>query len=255
MQCDVQGNQIRNFLITISYNGSNYHGWQIQNNALAVQEVFQNALENIIQKTPYEIKGCSRTDSGVHANMYCISLKMAHSIPCHRLLTALNRFLPLDIAVLNVEEKPLDFHARYSCKSKQYVYKIWNSPVRNPFLDGLAYHYKWHIDVEKLNRACKAYIGKYDYTSFCTIDNRKMEDMCRNVMSFNVERQGDMVLMTVEADGFLYNMVRIMVGTLIRIAEGKFTEDSIPDIIKAKDRSKAGPTAPACGLYLNKVNY
>ena len=109
MQCDVQGNQIRNNLITISYNGSNYHGWQIQNNALAVQEVFQNALENIIQKTPYEIKGCSRTDSGVHANMYCISLKMAHSIPCHRLLTALNRFLPLDIAVLDVEEKSLDF--------------------------------------------------------------------------------------------------------------------------------------------------
>ena len=115
---------MRNFLITISYNGSKYHGWQIQNNALAVQEVFQNSLENVIQKTPYEIKGCSRTDSGVHANMYCISLKMEHSIPCHRLLTALNRFLPLDIAVLNVEEKPLDFHARYSCKSKQYVYKI-----------------------------------------------------------------------------------------------------------------------------------
>ena len=246
---------LRNILITISYNGKGYHGWQIQNNALAVQEVFQNALENVIQKTPYEIKGCSRTDSGVHANMYCISLKMCHNIPCHRLLTALNRFLPLDIAVLDVEEKPLDFHARYSCKSKQYVYKIWNSQVRNPFLDGLVYHYKYPIDVEMLNKACKSYIGKHDFTSFCTIDNRKMEDMQRTVIDFTVEKQGDMVLLTVEADGFLYNMVRIMVGTLIRIAEGKFSPDCIEDIINAKDRSKAGPTAPACGLYLNKVRY
>lgn len=256
MQCNVwSDSRVRNFLITISYNGSKYHGWQIQSNALAVQEVFQRALENVIQKTPYELKGCSRTDSGVHANMYCISLKMEHNIPAYRLQTALNRFLPLDISVLNIEEKELDFHARYSCKSKEYVYKIWNSQVRNPFLDGLAYHYKYPIDVELLNRACKAYIGKHDFTSFCTIDSRKMEDMTRNVMSFKVERQGDMVLLTVEADGFLYNMVRIMVGTLIRIAQGKFSPDCIEGIIKAKDRAKAGPTAPACGLYLNRVNY
>lgn len=256
MQCNVWNNkEVRNFLITISYNGSKYHGWQIQSNALAVQQVFQQALESVIQKTYYELKGCSRTDSGVHANMYCISLKMCHSIPCHRLQTALNRFLPLDIAVLNVEEKPIDFHARYSCKSKEYIYKIWNNPVRNPFLDGLAYHYKYPIDEKLLNKACKAYIGKHDYTSFCTLDNRKMEDMERNVINFTVERQGDMILFTVEADGFLYNMVRIMAGTLIRIAQGKFAPDCIEDIIKAKDRSKAGPTAPACGLYLNKVNY
>lgn len=256
MQCDIQQlDGLRNLLITISYNGRNYHGWQIQDNAITVQEIFQNALENIIQSTPYEIKGCSRTDSGVHANMYCISLKMCHNIPCYRLLTAVNRFLPLDIAVLDVKEMPVDFHARYSCKSKEYVYKIWNNPVRNPFLDGLAYHYKFPIDVDLLNEACKAYIGKHDYTSFCTLDSRKMGDMERTVYNFKVEKQGDMVIMTVEADGFLYNMVRIMVGTLMRIAQGKFQPDCIGDIIKAKNRTKAGPTAPACGLYLNKVNY
>jgi len=255
MQCDIWSNkEVRNLLIVISYNGSRYHGWQIQSNALAVQ-VFQKALESVIQKTPYELKGCSRTDSGVHANMYCVSLKMCHSIPCYRLQTALNRFLPLDISVLKVEEKPLDFHARYSCTSKEYVYKIWNSPVRNPFLEGLAYHYKYPIDTELLNKACKAYLGKHDFTSFCTLDNRKMEDMTRNVMNFTVERRGDMVLLTVEADGFLYNMVRIMVGTLIRIAQGKFAPDCIQGIINARDRSQAGPTAPACGLYLNKVYY
>ncbi|MEE0858644.1 MAG: tRNA pseudouridine(38-40) synthase TruA [Acutalibacteraceae bacterium] len=256
MQRDVRNNtEIRNFLVTISYNGSKYHGWQIQNNAVTVQEVFQQSLEQVIQSTPYELKGCSRTDSGVHANMYCISLKMCHNIPCHRLLTALNRFLPSDIAVMNVEEKPLDFHARYSCKSKEYVYKIWNSQVRNPFLNDLAYHYKYPIDVELLDKACKAYIGKHDYTSFCTLDNRKMEDMERTVMNFTVRREGDMVLLTVEADGFLYNMVRIMVGTLISIAQGKLSPDCISDIINAKDRTQAGPTAPACGLYLNRVKY
>lgn len=246
---------MRNFLVTIAYNGSKYHGWQIQRNAVTVQQIFQEALENIIQQTPYEIKGCSRTDSGVHANMYCISIKMEHNIPCFRLQTALNRFLPLDIAVLDVEEKPLDFHARYSCKSKEYVYKIWNSRVRNPFLDGLAWQYGFPIDENLLDTSAKAYIGKHNFTSFCTLDNREMGDMQRTVKNFTVKREGDMVLMTVEADGFLYNMVRIMVGTLIRISEGKFEPDCIDKIILAENRKFAGPTAPPQGLYLNKVNY
>ena len=246
---------MRNFLITISYKGSNYHGWQIQSNAITVQQVFQTALENIIQSTPYEIKGCSRTDSGVHANMYCISLKMEHNITCFRLQTALNRFLPLDISVIGVEEKPLDFHARYSCVSKEYVYKIWNSRIRNPFMDGLVWQYGFPIDENLLNQSAKSYIGKHNFTSFCTLDSRKIGDMERTVTNFEVKRDNDMILMTVEADGFLYNMVRIMVGTLIRISEGKFEPDCIEKIILAKNRSKAGPTAPPSGLYLNKVNY
>ncbi|HHZ06411.1 MAG TPA: tRNA pseudouridine(38-40) synthase TruA [Clostridiales bacterium] len=245
---------MRNLLLTISYDGSTYHGWQIQQNALAVQEVFQKALENII-KTPYELKGCSRTDSGVHANMYCISLQTDHTITEQRLMCALNRFLPMNIAVLDCTEMPLDFHARYSCKSKEYIYKIWNKQVRNPFLDGYAYHYRYDLDVDMLNTAAQAYIGRHDYTSFCTLDNRRAGDLTRNVMNFSVIRDGDMVIMRVEADGFLYNMVRIMVGTLLRVAQGKIPPDGILDIINAKNRAYAGPTAPACGLYLNKVNY
>lgn len=246
--------QVRNLLLTISYDGSSFHGWQIQENALAVQEVFQNALEKIIGYD-YDVKGCSRTDSGVHANMYCISLKTSHKIPAVRLKAALNRFLPFTIAVLDCKEVPLDFHARYSCKSKQYVYKIWNSEVRNPFLNGYAYHYRYKLDETMLDKAGKAYIGKHDYTSFCTLDNRRAGDLTRNVMDFSVKRDGEMVIMQVEADGFLYNMVRIMVGTLLRVAQGKISPDGIEEIIKAKNRSAAGPTAPACGLYLNKVNY
>ena len=197
---------MRNLLLTISYDGKAFHGWQIQKNALAVQEVFQNALYNIIGGYA-DIKGCSRTDSGVHANMYCISLKTEHPIPAERLKAALNRHLPMEVAV-------------YDCRE---------------------------VD--------KAFVGKHDFTSFCTLDKREKGDFVRNVKMFSVERDNDLVTMKVEADGFLYNMVRIMVGTLLRVQQGKIPEDGIKEIIEKKDRKFAGPTAPACGLYLNQVNY
>lgn len=246
--------QVRNLLLTICYDGSVFHGWQIQKNALAVQEVFQNAVQSVIGDD-YDVKGCSRTDSGVHANMYCISLKTSHRIPAERLKGALNNFLPMQIAVKSCKEVDSNFHARYSCKSKEYVYKIWNTEVRDPFLNGYAYHYRYKLDEKKLNEAAQAYVGRHDYTSFCTVDSRLPGDLTRNVKSFSVEREGDMVLMKVEADGFLYNMVRIMVGTLLRVAQGKIPYNGISDIIDKKNRAFAGPTAPACGLYLNKVVY
>lgn len=254
MECNVSGGDLRNLLITISYDGRNYHGWQIQNNAVTVQEVFQKALTQVVGEF-WDLKGCSRTDSGVHANMYCISVRINHRIPAERLKAALNRWLPVSVVCLDCKDIAEDFHARYACKSKQYVYKIWNSQERNPFLDGFALHYRYPIDVEILHKASQAYVGKYDFTSFCTLDNREMCDFTRNVKMFSVERQGNLVTMTVEADGFLYNMVRIMVGTLLAISQGKIRPDEIKDIIRKKDRSFAGPTAPACGLYLNKVNY
>lgn len=215
---------------------------------------FQNALRKIIGDN-FDVKGCSRTDSGVHANMYCISIKLNHPIPAERLKAALNRWLPNSIAVLDCVEKELDFHARYSCKSKEYIYKIWNSTVRNPFLDGYALHYRYPIDENLLNDAAQAFVGKHDFTSFCTLDNREKGDMTRVVKAFSVSRDEELVTMRVEADGFLYNMVRIMVGTLLRIQQGKIPSDSILEIIEKKDRKFAGPTAQPCGLYLNKVNY
>ncbi len=245
---------LRNLLITISYDGKCFHGWQIQQNAYTVQEAFQNALSKIIG-SDFDLKGCSRTDSGVHANMYCLSVKTAHPIPAQRLKAALNRWLPLSIAVMDCAEVDDDFHARYSCKSKEYIYKIWNSEVRNPFLDGYALHYRYKIDENLLNNAAQAYLGSHDFTSFCTQDSREPGDMTRTVKHFSVTRDGDMVTMKVEADGFLYNMVRIMVGTLLRVQQGKIKPDEIPSIIEKKDRSFAGPTAQACGLYLNKVYY
>lgn len=245
---------MRNLLLTISYRGTDLHGWQIQDNAVTVQEVFQNALYEIIHERP-DIKGCSRTDSGVHANMYCVSMKIAHPISEDRLMMAMNRYLPMDVVVTSVREVDDDFHARYSCKGKEYVYKVWNSRVRNPFLNGLALHYRYDIDVEALNREAQAFVGTHDFTSFCTLDKREKGDFTRTVEYFRVERSGDLVTFTVAADGFLYNMVRIMVGTLLAVQQGRIPSDSIADIIKSENRKKAGPTAPACGLYLNRVFY
>lgn len=244
---------MRNLLITISYNGKKYHGWQVQKNAITVQEKFQDAIEKVL-KVREPVVGCSRTDSGVHANMYCCNVKTENAIPCDKFVIALNRVLPHDIAVLNCKEVDLEFHARYYCKSKQYVYKIYNKEIKNPFEYGYSLHYKYNLDVPMLDRQAKDFVGTYDYIGFsgskCDVENT-----VRTVKSASVERKGDFVVFTVEADGFLYNMVRIMVGTLLFIAQGRIKQDTIKEIIKSKDRNKAGKTAPACGLYLNKVNY
>lgn len=254
MQCCGEGVKERNILVTIKYSGKNYHGWQIQKNALSVQEVFQNALYKIIEKNT-DIKGCSRTDTGVHANMYCISFKTKKNISCKKLIFAINRFLPDDIAVIDCCEVNESFHARYSCVGKEYIYKIWNNKIRDPFLIGHVFHYWYPIDEKLLDMASKAYIGKHDFKSFCTIDNRESENLIRTVKDFEVKRDGDMVIMRVSADGFLYNMVRIMVGTLLAVQHGRIPADGIRKVILSRDRSKAGPTAQACGLYLNRVFY
>lgn len=244
----------RNYLIKLAYDGAAYHGWQIQENARTVQQVFQEALQKITG-LPEDIKACSRTDTGVHAREFCVSVKTESPIPPERLLAALNHYLPEDVAVRSVEPVPLDFHARYSCKGKEYVYQIWNHPVRDPFLRGRALHYWYPIDEALLDQAARQYLGSHDFTSFCTLDRREKGDLTRTVTISRVERQGDMVTFTVAADGFLYNMVRIMVGTLLRVQQGKFAPGDIPAILEAKDRKAAGPTAPAQGLYLNRVFY
>lgn len=245
---------MKNYLLTIAYDGSRYHGWQIQENALTVQEAFQSALFRVTGLRE-ELKACSRTDTGVHAREFCLSLKTESAIPPQRLVAALNHWLPEDIVVKSCREAAEDFHARYSCRGKEYCYEIWNSPIRNPFLQGRALHYWYPIDAALLDRAAKGYIGAHDFTSFCTLDRREKGDLVRTVIQAKVERQGNLVVFTVAADGFLYNMVRIMVGTLLRVQQGKLCPEDIPGIIQARDRRAAGPTAPACGLYLNRVFY
>lgn len=245
---------VRNIMAVISYNGSKYHGWQVQKNALTVQEIFQKKLYEILNEQ-VDIKGCSRTDSGVHANVYVISFKTTSKITCGSLINALNSRLPDDICISRCEEVPTDFHARYSCIAKEYVYKIWNNKIKNPFLEKRALHYWYPIDISELNKAAKYFLGTHNFTSFATLDARKSENMTRTIYEFDVTQQGSLIEIKIKADGFLYNMVRIIVGTLLRIAQGKFSPDDIPKIIKAQNRKNAGPTAPSHGLYLNKICY
>lgn len=244
---------MRRLIITIQYDGSGYHGWQVQNNALTVQEVFQNAVEKVFKKR-LDVKGCSRTDAGVHANEYVLTLDTEMSIPNDGVIMGLNSDLPDDIAVIDCKEGDLDFHPRYSCVTKEYVYKLYNGKIRNPFYADYAYHYRYPVDADYLNEQAQAFVGTYDYSGFCSSKN-DVEDTVRTVKAFSVFRQGDMVYFKVEADGFLYNMVRIMVGTLLFVSQGKIKKDTLKDVILSKDRKRAGKTAPPQGLYLNKINY
>ncbi len=244
----------KNLFLKIAFDGSHFHGWQIQQNAFTAQEAFQTALFKIIGEE-VDIKACSRTDTGVHAREFCISFKTTSPIAPYKLTGALNHFLPNSIAALSCVEVPDDFHARYSCKGKEYVYEIWNNKVRNPFLTDKIHHFWYDIDEDILNHAAKHYIGTHNFKSFCTVDARREGDLTRTVFNSAVKREGDKVIFSVSADGFLYNMVRIMVGTLLKVQEGKIDKDAIPHIIKCEDRAKAGPTAPPQGLYLNKVFY
>lgn len=244
---------MRNLLLTISYDGSNYHGWQVQKNAVTVQEVFQNAVKKLFKQN-IDIKGCSRTDSGVHANKYCVSFKTDTDIPCENIIMALNSYLPDDIAVLNCTDMDIDFHARYNVVKKEYVYIINNSKIRNPFLRNYAFWYRYDIDTDYLNEQAQAFVGTYDYSGFCSA-NSGVEDTVRTVHSFEVSRKGDLVYFKVSADGFLYNMVRIMVGTLLFVNEGKIKKDELKNVILSKNRKLAGKTAPPQGLYLNDVIY
>ena len=208
---------MRNLLLTLTYCGKNLHGWQIQDNALTVQEVFQEALYQIIHERP-DIKGCSRTDSGVHANMYCVSMKIAHPITEDHLMMAMNRYLPDDVAVTDVRQVPDDFHARYSCKCKEYVYKVWNSRVRNPFLQDLALHYRYEMDVEALHREAQAFVGTHDFAPFAANPHRTLETTVRTIFSFEVRKSGPRLTMTVRGDGFLF--VRALGGSG-RAADGE----------------------------------
>lgn len=244
---------MRNLLIEIKYDGSAYHGWQVQKNALTVQEVFQNAVEKVFLQR-LDVKGCSRTDTGVHANQYFLTLQTDMNISCDGAVMALNTHLPKDIAVLSCCEVDADFHPRYSCRSKEYVYKIYNRQIRNPFFADYALHYKYPIDADYLNKEAQAFVGTYDYSGFCSAKS-DVEDTVRTVYSCKVWREDDMVFFKVQANGFLYNMVRIMVGTLLFIAQGKIKEGELKGIILSKNRRLAGKTAPPQGLYLNKVDY
>ena len=244
---------MRNLKIFMAYRGTNYHGFQRQENAITVQEIVENCLSKILNvKTT--IYGCSRTDTGVHALEYCFNFRTEKPISNIGVIRGMNTILPDDISILSCEEVSDDFHARYSCKGKEYIYKIHNSESKNPFAEDLAFHYRRPIDVELISEASKAFIGTHDFKAFCSTGSNK-EITVRTIYDFSVTQNGSEIILLVKGDGFLYNMVRIMVGTLLFINEGKIKAEALPEIILSKDRSNAGKTAQPQGLYLSKIYY
>lgn len=244
---------MRNLLFTLSYDGTAYHGWQVQKNADTVQKRFQNALETVTGERS-GVVGCSRTDAGVHAKMFCCNSKVSTKIPEKNLIRALNCNLPDDIAVTDICEKDMEFHARYSCKGKEYLYNIWNSHIRDPFVNRYSMRYDMKLDIDTLNEGCKAFIGKHDFAGFCSAGSN-VQDTIRTIYDAHFERKEDMVRLYISGDGFLYNMVRIIVGTFLYVAQGKIEVGDLKSIIDSTERNRAGITAPAHGLFLNKVFY
>lgn len=240
-------------LLTIRYDGTAYHGWQVQQNALAVQPVVQDALQQVLGERP-GLSGCSRTDAGVHAEMYCCHFDTERAMEPHRLIAAVNSWLPRDIAAYDCQVVPDDFHARYSCREKEYGYHLLNAPHRNPFYEGYAVRVHRPMDLETLNRAAAAFVGTHDFASFCS-SGAKPGETVRSVSVAELFRQGDLVTFHVRADGFLYNMVRIMAGTLLGVHGGRLAPEDVATVIASRRRSAAGPTAPAHGLYLTRVIY
>ena len=244
---------MRNILFTLRYDGRAFHGWQIQRNALTVQEAFQEALFATFGAR-CDIKACSRTDAGVHARMFCVSARTESRIPCEKLVAALNARLPRTIAVTGCREVPEDFHARYSALGKRYSYEIWNAPVRDPFREGLATHWPHPIDEKTMLADGLPLMGTHDFASFQAAGS-EVEDTIRTVSGFDVLREGDLVRIVISADGFLYNMVRIIAGTLLDMQRGRLPHGGMTEIIEARGRSAAGFTAPPDGLFLDRVYY
>ena len=240
-------------LLTIAYLGTNYHGWQVQPNGITVQKIMQDALESVYKVRP-NLTGCSRTDAGVHANEFCCHYDVDSYITEKGIVCALNTKLPRDVRVIKCKYVDDDFHARYSALGKEYVYRIYNSPTSNPFESDRSLHVTKQLDIEKMNRFAKGLCGTNDFIAFSS-SGRTVEDTVRTIDYCKVDKCENIVTITVAANGFLYNMVRIIVGTLLEVSDGKIPVDDAYNIISSKDRNKAGPTAPAHGLFLNKVFY
>ncbi len=241
-----------NYKVTLCFDGSKYSGWQFQNNAPTVQGTVTECAEKFFS-APVTVTGCSRTDSKVHAENFVCNIKTSVDISPIGIVKGMNNILPSDIAIKKCEAVSEDFHARYDCKFKEYRYIILNSENRNPFFDKRACHFSAFLDEKKMDSEIKKLIGTHDFRSFMA-SGSKITDTVRTVFDASVLREGDKVTVSISADGFLYNMVRIIVGTLIDISLNRNKLD-ILEILENKERKNAGFTASPEGLYLYRVEY
>lgn len=245
---------MRKILLKICYDGTDFCGWQVQPNGISVQQRMCEALDDLLSEK-VNVTGCSRTDSGVHANeFFCHFETKNEKLSAESFAGALNVRLPESISVIESREVPEGFHARYDVNCKEYVYKMYYSRVRNPFVDKYALRIFTPIDIESVNNYCKLLVGTHDFSAF-SASGREYDSTVRTIFDCSIEQRGNEYIFKVSGDGFLYNMVRIMVGTALYISEGKLTAKDVECALESGVRSTLGPTAPPRGLFLNKVVY
>ena len=245
---------MRRIKMILQFDGRAYHGWQVQKNTVTVQQMVQDAIE-ALTGVRSAVSGCSRTDAGVHAVGYVLVFDTEFNLNDDAFVTAMNRFLPRDMAAMSCETVSDDFHPRYNADSKQYVYKILNTPVRNPFWEHRAAHIRRPLDEVRMEQNGAALIGRHDFSAFRDINRNIPENPVRHLRELAVTRDGEVVTISLIGDGFLYHMARIIAGTLMDMELGLIPHSSTGDILAGRDRTAAGATAPANGLYLQQVFY
>ena len=244
---------MRNIALKLMYNGTAYHGWQVQKTQVTVAETLEKALASICCH-PVKVTGCGRTDAGVHAERYVANFRTASTIPCDRLPLAVNSRLPEDIVVCRAFDVAEEFNAIGSCQRKEYTYRIFNSRIRNPFYVHRAYFYPKRLDEAVMDRAARAFEGTHDFRAERSVGTETRTTV-RTIYYCYVTRGGELLELKVCANGFLYNMVRAITGTVLYAAEGKLSAEDIPAILDSGNRTLAGPTVPPGGLYLTRLWY
>lgn len=243
-------------LLWLAYKGTRYAGFQVQPNALTVCEVLQNAMEAVLGSRP-DVKGCSRTDAGVHARRFALSFRYDGTVPLRRLPLALNAHLPPDVRVMQAQQVPENFHARYAAHAKTYCYRIRNGAVDDPFDAEYTHRVPKNLDLTAMEKAAAGFVGTHDFLALCASGSSVAAhgDTVRTITRCDVTREGEILTITVTADGYLYNMVRILAGTILQAGLGKLDPEQVPAILASRDRRRAGPTLPANGLCLADVQY
>lgn len=243
-----------NYKLTLSYEGTRYKGWQRQGNtAGTIQEKLETLLGRILEQ-PVELAASGRTDAGVHARTQVCSFSAETELSPAALLRELRRYLPEDVGAVSLEEAPPRFHARLSCREKTYLYRIWNSPEPNVFTRRFQYRVEEPLDLAAMEKAAALLCGEHDFAAFCSLKSSKKSTV-RELRSIELRRQGEELRLYFTGDGFLYNMVRILTGTLLEVGLGLRAPEDMARILESRDRSQAGPTAPAAGLTLWELRY
>jgi len=239
--------------LVVEYDGTDYYGFQKQKYHSSIQYELECALSKLCNE-PVRVVSSGRTDSGVHAKGHVVNFQTTAALPLSSIVKGVNSYLPYDIVVRNAQYVSSHFHARFSAKQKVYRYTLWNAPVRSPLVSRFTYHYAYPLDIAAMRKAARILQGRHDFKAFCA-QNRTKKDTIRSLYAITIRKKGYLITCTFTGDGFLYNMVRNIVGTLLLVGRGKIVYRDVCAILHSKDRSKAGPTAPAQGLLLVRVMY